>query len=230
MSTPSRPCAAITKAGTPCKRPARPGSAYCATHAALETASAPTAPSEETVAEVAPPAPPASAATAPSADATQALRELARELNELAAELQRLVPDYAAPPFSPQALRNLLHHGLERLAPGQRLQILADLRASFEGTSLEDFKDVETWKGLWFTLNYLVTSEAGRRKDWLIERLQRLPGIGTVAGLKEMLADTPPEEFLKPETWKGLWFIAHYELQTQAAALKRRLLGGEESA
>jgi hypothetical protein len=123
----------------------------------------------------------------------------------------------------------LWQHALERLAPARRLQILSDLRASFEGTSLEDFKDFETWKGLWFTLNYLVTGEAGRRKDWLMERLQRLPGIGTAAGLKEMLADTPPEEFLKPETWKGLWIIAHYELQTQAAALKRRLLGSEES-
>jgi hypothetical protein len=229
MSTPARPCAATTKAGTPCKRPARPGSAYCATHAGLETAPAPSVSQEATVLEAAP-APTVPPEAAPSADETTALRELARELNELAAELQRLVPEYAAPPFSPQALRNLLHHALERLAPGQRLQVLADLRASFEGTSLEDFKDFETWKGLWFTLNYLVTSEASRRKDWLMERLQRLPGIGAAAGLKEMLADTPPEEFLKPETWKGLWFIAHYELQTQAAALKRRLLGGEESA
>ncbi len=226
MNAPKRLCAATTKAGTPCKRPARPGSAYCATHAGWETAAAPA----EIGAEPATPSLSPPAAVMPAADTTQALRELAQELNALAAELQRLVPDYAAPPFSPQALRHLLQHALERLAPGQRLQVLSDLRASFEGTSLEDFKDLETWKGLWFTLNYLVTSEAGRRKDWLMARLQRLPGIGTVAGFKAMLADTPPEEFLKPETWKGLWFIAHYELQTQAAALKRRWLGGEESA
>jgi hypothetical protein len=219
-------CAATTKAGTPCQRPARPGSAYCATHAGWETTAAPASAGAE---PALPPVSTPSAAAMSAADTAQALRELAHELNALAAELQRLVPDYAAPPFSAQALRNLWQHALERLAPAQRLQILSDLRASFEGTSLEDFKDFETWKGLWFTLNYLVTGEAGRRKDWLMERLQRLPGIGTAAGLKEMLADTPPEEFLKPETWKGLWIIAHYELQTQAAALKRRLLGSEES-
>ncbi len=226
MHTPKRLCAATTKAGTPCKHPARPGSAYCATHSGWETAATPVEADIEAGVRSAATTP---EVLTPTADTAQALRELAHELNALAAELQGLVSDYAAPPFSPQALRDLLQHALERLAPAQRLQVLSDLRASFEGTSLEDFKDFETWKGLWFTLNYLVTSEAGRRKDWLMERLQRLPGLGTVTGFKAMLADTPPEEFLKPETWKGLWFIAHYELQTQATALKRRLLGNEES-
>jgi hypothetical protein len=82
---------------------------------------------------------------------------------------------------------------------------------------------------MWFTLNYLVSTEAATRRDWLMERLARLPGMETVSGVREMIASTPPQEFLNPETWKGIWFIVNYEVQNQAASLRRRLRGGEET-
>ena len=51
----------------------------------------------------------------------------------------------------------------------------------------------------------------------------------TVSGVRERIAGTPPQEFLNPETWKGIWFIVNYEVQNQAASLRRRLLGGQET-
>jgi len=90
---------------------------------------------------------------------------------------------------------------------------------------IDDFKDIETWKGVWFTLNYLVKLEATERGHVLADRLSHLPGVSTLADLKEMLQDTPPEEFLNPETWKGMWFLVNYELRNTAGGMKRRFLG-----
>lgn len=216
MAENTQSCIAITKAGAPCKRPAQPGSDYCAIHARSSVSTPPAA------------ALPAAPASPPlSANQTE-LRQLAAELNALAEELRKFAPSFAPPPYSPQGVRDLLKLILERLAPEQRLQILQDIRNSFEGTSIDDFKDIETWKGLWFTLNYLVSTEATKRKDWLLERLVTLPGMNAATGLKDMLAQTPPEEFLKPDTWKGMWFIVNYEVQNQAADLRRRLFGSAE--
>ncbi len=212
MAENTKPCIAITKAGAPCKRPAQPGSDYCAIHARSSVSAHPATT----------PAAPAS----PTASINQTeLRQLAEELNALAEELRKFAPAFTPPPYSSQGLRDLLKQILERLAPEQRLQILQDIRNSFEGTSIDDFKDIETWKGMWFTLNYLASTEATKRKDWLLERLVMLPGMNAATGLKDMLAQTPPEEFLKPDTWKGMWFIVNYEVQNQAAGWRRRLFG-----
>jgi hypothetical protein len=43
-----------------------------------------------------------------------------------------------------------------------------------------------------------------------------------------MLQDTPPEEFLDPETWKGVWFLVNYELREVASGLKKRAQGGAD--
>lgn len=210
MSNETRPCSAITKSGAPCKRSAQPGSNYCAIHARSSVSAA--------------------AAPAPAVvmvDRAE-LQQLAAELNALAEDLRRFSPEFSPPPYSPQALRNLLSQLLERLAPSERREILNSIRSTVEGVSVDDLKDVETWKGLWFTLNYLVSTEATKRMDWVMEKLSHMPGLSMAAGLKDAIASTPPEEFLKPETWKGMWFVVNYELQNQASSLKRRLLGGSE--
>lgn len=213
MTNEIRHCIAITKSGAPCKRSAQAGSDYCAIHARSST--------------------PVAATQAPAAadvvmvDRAE-LQQLAAELNELAEELRRFSPEFSPPPYSPQALRNLLNQILERLAPGERMEILNNIRSTIEGVSIDDLKDVETWKGLWFTLNYLVSTEASRRKDWVMEKLSHMPGLSMATGLKDAIASTPPEEFLKPDTWKGIWFVVNYELQNQASSLKKRLLGSAE--
>ncbi len=219
MSSETNTCAAFTKAGNPCKNYTLPDSAYCRIHQNYQPAA------DAVDAPVAP------VATAPeSASAYHAeLKQLAAELNLLAQDLQKLIPDYSPPAYSPQGLRHLLNQLLDRLAPEPRRQVMHNLREMVESTPIDEFRDVETWKGMWFTLNYLVTTEAATRRDWLMERLARLPGMETVSGVREMIAGTPPQEFLNPETWKGIWFIVNYEVQNQAASLRRRLLGGQET-
>lgn len=156
------------------------------------------------------------------------LQALVAELNQFATDLQKLAPDFTVPAFSPARLRALLRQNVDRFATGTQLGMLRDLQTMLEETPPEEFLNLETWKGLWFTLNYLVQQEAGERRDQIGARLRGLPGLGAVADLREMLSGTPPEEFLKLETWKGMWFIANYELQQQAQSLKQRLLGADE--
>ncbi|RME82077.1 MAG: hypothetical protein D6775_11855 [Caldilineae bacterium] len=204
MSQEHKRCQARTKAGTPCRNRARSGSDYCYVHRNYRPS---------------PQEPQETRSGLPRAE----LESLVAELNDLASELQRLQPSYRPPAFDPHQLVGLLKSNLDRFTP----EAVRGLQEALEGTSLEDFKDFETWKGMWFTLNYLVQLEAGERRDDLKRRLGRLPGVHTIADLKEMLADTPPEEFLKPDTWKGLWFVVNYELQNQARSLRRRLLGEE---
>lgn len=215
MTNEVRHCIAITKSGTPCKRAPQAGSEYCAVHiraAAPAQTAAPTAPA------------PADVVMVERAE----LQQLAAELNTLAEDLRRFSPEFSPPPYSPQALRNLLNQVLDRLAPGERMEILSNVRSSLESVSVDDLKDIETWKGLWFTLNYLVSTEASKRKDWVVEKLSHMPGMTMAAGLKDAIASTPPEEFLKPDTWKGIWFVVNYELQNQASTIKKRLFGSAE--
>ncbi len=149
------------------------------------------------------------------------LQDVMAELNELAAELKRLAPQFQPPPYTPQRMKMLLVENLDRFAP----ETVKSLQESLDGTTIEDFKDFETWKGVWFTINYLIKLEASERTHALADRLSRLPGVSTLADLKEMLQDTPPEEFLNPETWKGVWFLINYELKNTASGLKKRLRG-----
>ncbi len=208
-------CHAITKAGSQCKNSANEGSDYCYVHRNYGGAAAPKVGIEEET-------PTPAVAVANQVE----LQSLLAELNELTEGLNKLVPDYAPPEYSAQAMVDLLKGNMDRLTP----EMVKDLQASLEGTSLDDFRDIETWKGMWFTLNYLVKLEATERTDHLVQCLSGLPGVSTVSDLKEMLADTPPEEFLKIDTWKGIWFIANYELQNQAQSIKIRFFGsGDES-
>lgn len=149
------------------------------------------------------------------------LEDLVKELNELATQLKQIEPHFQPPAYTPQRMKELLTENLDRLTP----ESIKGLQESLEGTSVEDFKDIETWKGVWFTLNYLIRLEASERSHALAQRLSRLPGISTLADLKEMLQDTPPEEFLNPETWKGVWFLVNYELRNAASGLKKRTFG-----
>ncbi|NOZ50191.1 MAG: hypothetical protein GXP37_09125, partial [Chloroflexi bacterium] len=157
------------------------------------------------------------------------LRSLVEELNQLAAELQSLAPRYSPPAFSMQGLRRLLKTSIDRFAPDAQIGAIKDLQELLEATPPEEFLNPETWKGMWYTLNYLAQQETGDVRDHLSKRLARVPGMSTLSDLKEMLADTPPDEFLKLDTWKGMWFILNYELQNQAQTLRRHLLGDEDT-
>lgn len=79
-------------------------------------------------------------------------RQLAAELDALIQRIQALSPDYTPPPFSPQRLIGLIEQALNQISPQSRSGILGQLRAGLH----EDVFDIETWKGLWYLLNYSV--------------------------------------------------------------------------
>ena len=212
MSEETRQCQAITRAGMPCKLPPRPGSDYCHIH------------QTESVAATAPPAP---AAPVPAGQGQ--FRELVAELNALADELQARVPAFNPPPFSPEGLLRLLRDNIDRMTPDMRLGLLRDLQANVQGASPRDFFDPDTWKGLWFLLNYTWQTEASALKDTLAAQLGRLPGAGAVANLGGMLQGSSPRDLLEIHTWKGVWFLLNYTLQAQVADVKRRVLGDDEA-
>ncbi|MDX1616846.1 MAG: lysophospholipid acyltransferase family protein [Candidatus Promineifilaceae bacterium] len=91
-------------------------------------------------------------------------RRLVQELNALARRLQRAYPDYEPPPFSIERIGTLLDGQAEKMPPGLRRSVLKRLR----GFMNEDLFELETWKGVWFMVNYTVEYQG----DMLKRRLK----------------------------------------------------------
>jgi hypothetical protein len=202
----ARICQATTKMGAPCKNKAQPGSKYCAVHRQLSMA-APETPVAAGPAAI-------SAATTPAA-AIDAV-------NQVAEELRQATPAYQPPPYSPQALLALLQHNAERLA--DKVPILGELRHNLEGTKPEDLVDPETWKGLWYILNYTAQAQSKQALDGVVERLAKLPGGDMLLVAKSTIEGTSPKDLLDIQTWQGAWVILNAAVQAQANEVKRRVL------
>ena len=77
-------------------------------------------------------------------------RQLVDELDQLIERVKAASPGYSPPPFSPRRLLRLMSRNLERLSPELSLGILEKLRSGIG----EDLFDIDTWKGIWYMLNY----------------------------------------------------------------------------
>jgi hypothetical protein len=194
MSTPDRLCQATTKAGAPCKNSPRAGSDYCYIHRNFEQ---PTA------------APPVTAAAA---------------INELAQEIQQDAPSYQPPPFSPQALLAMVQETFQRVTGDIHLPIVEELMNNLKGTKPEDLVDPETWKGLWYILNYTAQAESKQALEQLEQRIAALPGGQTVLDLKSNLQGTSPADLLDVNTWKGAWVVLNAAVRAQAEELQKNLM------
>ena len=155
--------------------------------------------------------------------ATAQLQETIAGVNTLAEDLHRKTPSYQPPPFSPQAMVALLQQQAERFAAS--VPMLDELRRNLEGTRPEDLIDPETWKGLWYILNYTAQSQSRQMIGYIEERLAALPGGQTLVMLKSGLEGTRPEDLLDVETWKGAFYILDATVKAQAGDLKRKVLG-----
>jgi hypothetical protein len=202
MSESSRTCQAMTRLRAPCKNQAQAGSKYCAAHRKLFTGR------EVATVEVA------------------AVGVAAVGVNQVAEELRQSAPDYEPPPYTPQALLALLQQNAERLA--DKFPIVGELRHNLEGTKPEDLVDPETWKGLWYILNYTAQVQSKQALDAVVERLARLPGGGTLLVVKSQIESTSPKDLLDIETWKGAWIVLNAAVGAQAAEVKRRVLGSTD--
>jgi len=222
MSTEQPQCQAITKAGERCKNKAKAGSIYCGVHAALaETVEI------EAIEPVVAEGTPSPASSGPSPEQT-AFSVLLTALNQLAQEMQHRFPEFIPPSYSAQGLRELVSHNVERITPDIQSDLLSDLKSNIEGTSPKDLVDPETWKGLWYILNYVAQAQTESAMSYLSERLSSLPGMDTMSELASNLEGTSPKDFVDPETWKGLYLIVNYTVRGTASDLKRKLMGDNE--
>jgi len=217
-------CEAVTKAGNQCKNYAQPGSAYCHAHQEL--------------------APGKSAA----ADSVGRLEELVSELDELVSDLKTTLVKEAPPKDSsiadyPLRMLGLIRDMAGRFAPDVQLGMLE----SFEGMTVEDAMDLETWKGMAYMLSYSARFQAGQARERvnksLPEQLQPDTMVRFVKGnidrfapdvAKELLTSfegATKEDLLDIDTWKGVWYMLNYSVQFQAAQMKQRLVGeGDDDA
>ncbi len=128
-------CAALTKAGEPCRNYALADSLFCRAHQGAGANAASPAEAE------------------PSAEVLH--QELSAELDNLIARVENSSGDYRPPPFSPQAMLGLLNQNLRRLSPEAAQALLLRLR----GYVNSDLLDLDTWKGIWYIVNYAVQQQ-----------------------------------------------------------------------
>jgi hypothetical protein len=88
-----------------------------------------------------------------SPEAMQA--QLREELDALIARVEN-DSDYHAPPYSPQALIKLLEENASRFQPEFLKSVLTTLRQNVNS----DLLDVDTWKGIWYVVNYQLQAQA----------------------------------------------------------------------
>jgi 1-acyl-sn-glycerol-3-phosphate acyltransferase len=133
MSEASSPrCIGITKVGNPCKNYALDGEEYCRVHLPE--------PERESQAE----------------QEARLRAELRKELDELVDRLREIQPDYEPPPFSPRNMVDLLKQNM----PNFPVQLQLGFAERLRETISEDILDIETWKGLWFMINYSIQYQA----------------------------------------------------------------------
>lgn len=67
-------------------------------------------------------------------------------------------------PLQPDTMMRLLKGNIDRFTP----EAAKELMANFEGASKEDLLDPDTWKGVWYMLNYSLQFQAEQMKQRLI--------------------------------------------------------------
>jgi 1-acyl-sn-glycerol-3-phosphate acyltransferase len=87
----------------------------------------------------------------------EARQQLLTELDELAERVQAITPDYEPPPFSPQRIVDTIEESLRKLPKEIQVGILERLRRAID----ENWFGVETWKGIWYMVNYTAQYNAG---------------------------------------------------------------------
>lgn len=195
MSESIQQCQATTKSGDRCKNRARPGSSYCHVHRQVAATEAPD------------------------------LTAFASQVNQIADELRKETPAYEPPPYSPQAMLALLRQGVGRAASAVHVPLLQELRQNLEGTTPQDLVDPDTWKGLWYIMNYTAQAQSRQALEKFEERLAALPGGQVLLDLKSGLEGTSPRDLFDINTWRGALVILDATVRAQVSELARKVTG-----
>ncbi len=224
-------CAALTHQGTPCRNYAQHGDLYCRVHENYEE--------QEAAVEAAAIAP---AKPAASDENLERMSQLVDELDVLVTELKGVFVENgrSAAIYTPARLAALLRDSLDKLP----IDVQNGVLENFEGMTKEDLMDPDTWKGLAYMMSYSARFQAGQVVDRvdnrLPERVQSRRLFGRVRArisrhtpemVKELFAtfdDATLDDFLDPDTWKGMWFMMDYAIRDQLDQVKVRVMGEED--
>lgn len=212
MTDQAQLCQATTKAGTPCKLKAQPGSNFCHIHAKAAVS----------------PTPDGDLAQSVAVDVTNEpdFTSLVAELNELADELRAI---QEPPPYSRERMLALVKDNFDRVSSALGMDAANQILASLQGASPKDALDPDTWKGLYYIISALVTAQTDQTRTKIVERLNALPGFALLTDLRAGLQDATAKDLVDPNTWKGLYYILNATARAQAGDIKRKLLGDEEA-
>ena len=83
-------------------------------------------------------------------------QEMLAELDRMLQRLRALAPDYEPPRFSRQQLLSMVEEGLQRCP----VDLQADLRDRVRDAIDEQWFDPDTWKGVWYMVNYTLKYNA----------------------------------------------------------------------
>jgi len=83
-------------------------------------------------------------------------RELITELDALVERVQD-VTGYYAPPFSRDRLIYLIRNSFDQYSPSAGTSLIRKISHTIH----EDILNIETWKGVWYVINYIVDSQLG---------------------------------------------------------------------
>jgi hypothetical protein len=163
------------------------------------------------------------------------LNRLRADVDQLLKELRASLPEAGQYPYSPLKMLTLVRDTAARYTP----EIQINLLQPFEDMTREDLVDPETWKGIAYMIAYSAQFQATQAKDTLNERLPEPVKPDTVYGsvrlgldritpeiAKDMAANlegTTREDWLDPDTWKGLAYMLAYSAQFQAGKTKDKL-------
>lgn len=81
------------------------------------------------------------------------------QAGQLKTRLNEQLPD----PFKPDTVIGSVMQGVDKVTP----ELIKDLAQNLQGTSVEDWKDPETWKGMWYMINYSLQFQVNQLKDRL---------------------------------------------------------------
>ncbi len=137
------PCSATTRSGNACKNYALMDSQYCRVHQAAGVNGA------SPIVDDGYPSPAGEEDDLSEAELRQQLMD---ELDKLIDRVKAISPDYEPPAFSPQRLVRLVKENLEKFSPEAALGILEKLRSGIGN----DLFDIDTWKGVWYMVNYTL--------------------------------------------------------------------------
>lgn len=199
-------CAARTKAGDACRNHPLEGSLYCRVH--------------QSQAQV------DSVLGASRGDVDGVTAQAADELNAMAADLEQK-SGYKPPPFSPAALAALLKSSASKFAAWLPTELVRDIVRGLEGTKKEDLLDPETWKGLWYILNYSIVHNTQAVLEEAGKRLSFIPGMDLMVQFTQSVVESPRDLF-SVDTWKGAFMILTAAVEANATNVKRKVLGGGE--